>query len=128
MTALPLAGSRVLVTRAAHQAGKLSEGLRALGIEPVEVAVIEIRPPLDFAPLDRALRSLSNYDWLILTSANTVCALTIALPSIGLDRLPLRPQSRCGGRSHSSGRARRRLGRRIGSGIVRRRKPREEPR
>jgi uroporphyrinogen-III synthase len=75
MTALPLAGPRVLVTRAAHQAGKLSEGLRALGVEPVEVPVIEIQPPLDFAPLDRALTDLATYDWLILTSANTVHAL-----------------------------------------------------
>jgi uroporphyrinogen-III synthase/uroporphyrinogen III methyltransferase/synthase len=75
MTALPLAGKRVLVTRAAHQAAKLSEGLRALGAEPVEVPVIEIRPPLDLAPLDRALRTLNSYDWLILTSANTVHAL-----------------------------------------------------
>ncbi len=75
MNALPLAGRRILVTRARHQAGKLSEGLRALGAEPVEVPVIEIRPPSDFAPLDRALRSLSDYDWLILTSANTVRAL-----------------------------------------------------
>lgn len=75
MTVPPLVGKRVLVTRAAHQAGKLSEGLRALGVEPVEVSVIEIRPPLDLAPLDRALRSLSEYDWLVLTSANTVHAL-----------------------------------------------------
>jgi hypothetical protein len=75
MTALPLVGKRVLVTRAAHQAGKLSEGLRALGAEPVEVPVIEIRPPSDFAPLDRVLRTLDSYDWLILTSANTVHAL-----------------------------------------------------
>jgi uroporphyrinogen-III synthase len=84
MTALPLVGKRVLITRAAHQAGKLSEGLRALGIEPVEVSVIEIRPPLDLAPLDRALRSLSNYDWLILTSANTVHALADRAASIHL--------------------------------------------
>ncbi len=69
---LPLAGRRVLVTRAAHQAGKLSSGLRALGAEPVEVPVLEIRPPEDFAPLDRALRQLASYDWLIFTSANTV--------------------------------------------------------
>jgi len=75
MKALPLAGRRILVTRAAHQAGKLSEGLRAIGAEPVEVPVIEIRPPADFAPLDRALRALSDYDWLILTSANAVRAL-----------------------------------------------------
>jgi uroporphyrinogen-III synthase len=69
---LPLVGRRVLVTRAAHQAGKLSEGLRALGAEPVEVPVLEIRPPADSAPLDRALGQLDQYDWLIVTSANTV--------------------------------------------------------
>jgi uroporphyrinogen-III synthase/uroporphyrinogen III methyltransferase/synthase len=75
MTALALAGRRVLVTRAAHQAGKLSNGLRALGAEPVEVPVLEIRPPADLAPLDDALRSVDTYDWLILTSANTVRVL-----------------------------------------------------
>ncbi len=84
MTALPLAGKRVLVTRAAHQASKLSEGLRALGAEPVEVPVIEIRPPEDFAPLDRALRELHSYDWLILTSANTVRALADRALTLGL--------------------------------------------
>lgn len=72
---LPLAGRRVLVTRAAHQAGKLSDGLRALGAEPVEVPVLEIRPPASFDALDAALRALESYDWLILTSANTVRAL-----------------------------------------------------
>ena len=75
VSSLPLSGRRVLVTRAAHQAGKLSEGLRALGAEPVEVPVLEIRPPASFDPLDRALRQLNRYDWLILTSANTVMAL-----------------------------------------------------
>lgn len=75
MTLLPLAGRRVLVTRAAHQAGKLSEGLRALGAEPVEVPVLEIRAPESFAALDAAMLSLGGYDWLILTSANTVRAL-----------------------------------------------------
>lgn len=75
MTSPLLAGRRVLVTRAAHQAGKLSDALRALGAEPVEVPVLEIRPPASFDPLDRALRQLDRYDWLILTSANTVRAL-----------------------------------------------------
>ena len=84
MTVPPLVGKRVLVTRAAHQASKLSEGLRALGVEPVEVAVIEIHPPANFAPLDRALRSLVNYDWLILTSANTVHALAGRAASLGV--------------------------------------------
>ena len=65
MSSLPLAGRRVLVTRAAHQAGKLSEGLRALGAEPVEVPVLEIRPPESFDPLDAgsaAARSLRLAD------------------------------------------------------------------
>ena len=65
----------MLVTRAAHQAGKLSEGLRALGAEPVEVPVLEIRPPESFEALDAALQQLDGYDWLILTSANTVRAV-----------------------------------------------------
>ena len=57
MSSLPLAGRSVLVTRAAHQAGKLSEALRAVGAEPVEVPILEIQPPASFEPLDHALRS-----------------------------------------------------------------------
>jgi uroporphyrinogen-III synthase len=78
---LPLAGRRVLdgkrilVTRAAHQAAQLSDGLRALGAEPVEVPVLEIGPPSDLARLDKALGALGSYDWLIVTSANAVKAL-----------------------------------------------------
>jgi len=55
-----LAGRRVLVTRAAHQAGKLSDGLRRLGAVPVEVPVLEIRPPQSLEPLDAALRQLDS--------------------------------------------------------------------
>ena len=75
MNYLPLAGRRILVTRAAKQAGKLSEGLRALGGIPVEVPVLEIAPPLSFRALDRALSEIGQYDWVIFTSANTVAAL-----------------------------------------------------
>lgn len=75
MNALPLAGRRVLVTRGAGQAAKLSDGLRALGAIPVEVPVLEIQPPESYEALDAAVRSLSSYDWLILTSANAVRAL-----------------------------------------------------
>ena len=58
-----------------HQAGKLSEGLRSAGAEPVEVPLLEIRPPISFDSLDAAIRNIHRYDWLILTSANTVRAL-----------------------------------------------------
>jgi uroporphyrinogen-III synthase/uroporphyrinogen III methyltransferase/synthase len=84
VSALPLAGRRILVTRAAHQAGKLSEGLRALGAEPVEVPVLEICPPESFEPLDTALRQLDRYDWLILTSANAVRALAERAGFLGI--------------------------------------------
>jgi len=80
----PLAGRRVLVTRALHQAGKLSEGLRRLGAEPVEVPVLEIRPPASYEPLDAVLRQLDGYDWLILTSANAVRALSERAAELGL--------------------------------------------
>ena len=80
----PLPGRRVLVTRAAHQAGKLSDGLRALGAEPVEVPVIEIQPPASYDPLDNALRMLENYDWLILTSANAVHVIAERAAAFGI--------------------------------------------
>lgn len=70
-----VAGRHVLVTRAAHQMGKLSQQLREVGAIPVEVPVLEIQPPESFAELDAAIGNFSSYDWLILTSANTVRAL-----------------------------------------------------
>ena len=89
MSALPLTGRRVLVTRAVHQAGKLSEGLRALGAEPVEVPVLEIRSPASFEPFDAAIRQLNNYDWLILTSANAVHAFAERASFLGVSLLAL---------------------------------------
>jgi uroporphyrinogen-III synthase/uroporphyrinogen III methyltransferase/synthase len=72
MSALTLAGRRVLVTRALHQAGRFSRELSALGATAVEVPVIAIGPPESFEPLDEALKHLDRYDWLILTSSNTI--------------------------------------------------------
>ena len=88
MSSLPLAGRRVLVTRAAHQAGTLSDGLRELGAEAIEIPVLEIRPPVSFEPLDKALRQLERYDWLILTSANTVRAMAERAAELGIRLKP----------------------------------------
>lgn len=82
---LRLAGRRVLVTRSARQASRLSEELRALGAIPVEVPVIEIVPPESYAPLDDALRNLDRYDWLILTSANAARALSERATHLGVN-------------------------------------------
>jgi uroporphyrinogen-III synthase len=71
----PLAGTRILVGRARHQASSLSAGLRSLGASVVEIPFIEIRKPQSFQPLDDALKNLKSYDWLILTSVNGVEAM-----------------------------------------------------
>jgi len=65
----------VLVSRAKKQAGALSSALRELGCKVIEIPFIEIRPPRSLQPLDAALRTLTTYDWLILTSVNGVNAL-----------------------------------------------------
>src|SRR5215469_10267349 len=71
----PLEGLRVLVGRARHQAEALSCELRNLGADVLEIPFIEIRPPRIFKPLDTALKNLTTYDWLILTSVNGVDAM-----------------------------------------------------
>jgi uroporphyrinogen-III synthase len=92
VSSLPLAGRRVLVTRAAHQAGKLSAGLRALGAEPVEVPVLEIRPPESYVALDEALRRLDSFDWLLFTSLNSVVTFHVRAMDLGVSLANLRPR------------------------------------
>ncbi|GGH12322.1 uroporphyrinogen-III synthase [Silvibacterium dinghuense] len=72
---LPLMGRRVLVTRAAHQASRLSARLAELGAEVIEIPSIALDPPESFASLDSAVHHLSQYSLLILTSANAVAPL-----------------------------------------------------
>lgn len=81
----PLVGRRVLTTRAVHQLGKLTNGLRALGAEPIEVPMLEIRSPENMESLDACLHRLHEYDWLILTSSNTVRVLSVRAAEQGID-------------------------------------------
>lgn len=71
----PLAGRRIVVTRAAAQAAPLLERLRALGAVPVAAPAIRILPPDDPAPFTEAVEALATFDWLVCTSANAVRAL-----------------------------------------------------
>jgi uroporphyrinogen-III synthase len=81
---LRLSGHRILVTRARHQAGQLSAQLIELGAEVIEIPAIEILPPESWEPLDRALRNAQQYQWLIVTSANTVKSIAERLAALGL--------------------------------------------
>ncbi len=69
---LPLFGKRIVVTRAREQADALGSLLSALGAGVISLPTIELRPPADSAPLDRAIAQLDAYDWLVFTSANGV--------------------------------------------------------
>ncbi|MBW4439300.1 MAG: uroporphyrinogen-III synthase [Pleurocapsa minor GSE-CHR-MK-17-07R] len=81
-----LHGKRIVNTRAAHQAGPLDDALRGRGAVPLDYPCIEIIPPDDIIPLDEGLRGLAagSFDWLVLTSANTVAALSARLARLGL--------------------------------------------
>jgi uroporphyrinogen-III synthase len=70
-----LAGVRILVGRARHQASGLSAELKKLGAGIIEIPFIEIRRPRSYRPLDAALKSIAEYDWLVLTSVNGVEAV-----------------------------------------------------
>lgn len=72
---LPLAGRRILITRAHDQAASLTLELEDAGAIVQSIPTIEIRPPQSFQPLDKALKKLPAYDWLVLTSVNGVKAL-----------------------------------------------------
>ena len=82
--ALPLRGRTVAVTRPRDRASGLVEGLRARGAEVCEVPLIETRPrPAE--ELARALAGLGAHQWLVLTSAEGVRCLRLALDAAGLD-------------------------------------------
>jgi uroporphyrinogen III methyltransferase/synthase len=68
----PLSGVKVLVTRPLLEAQTLSSQLRALGAITIELPTIEIAPPASCEQMDRAIRSLGSYDWVIFTSVNGV--------------------------------------------------------
>lgn len=78
MTTGPLAGWRVLVPRGGEWGERVSSLLTDRGARPTVVPVIEFAPPDDVRPVDEALRRLAQgrYDWLTVTSATTVLALS----------------------------------------------------
>jgi uroporphyrinogen-III synthase len=75
---------RIVITRAANQSDELDELLRSRGAEPLPYPCIAIAPPEDTGPLDAALRGLAagEFDWLVLTSRNTVTVLAERLRAL----------------------------------------------
>jgi len=72
-----LRGKRVVITRAQHQADGLARLLAEQEAIPLSYPCLEIHPPTDSKALEGAIARLvgGDFDWVILTSANTVAIL-----------------------------------------------------
>jgi uroporphyrinogen-III synthase len=82
LSALPLSGRSVVVTRTRDQASALVVQLQALGAEVVELPVIAVEDPIDggralAAAADRLVAG--RYRWVACTSSNAVARLAAAL-------------------------------------------------
>ena len=69
-----LTGKRIVVTRTRTQAGVLSEQLRVLGADVLELPTIRIEPPSDLRGFAELVQDAHAYDWIVFTSPNGVTA------------------------------------------------------
>lgn len=72
---VPLAGVRVMVTRAEGArggSGELEAALRDAGADPVSIPLVQLEPPTDPAQLDRALSQIADFDAIVFASENAV--------------------------------------------------------
>ncbi len=81
----PLSGRKIIVTRAAEQAGEFSAMLEARGATVLECPTIKLIEPDSWSELDVALTDMSRYDWLVLTSGNAVRFFFERLNALQLD-------------------------------------------
>jgi uroporphyrinogen III methyltransferase/synthase len=82
----PLAGKRVVVTRAPEQAAEFVAQLESYGAEVLLLPSIRIAPPENLAALDRAVVELESFDWVIFTSRNAVKFFASRFPLVGITR------------------------------------------
>jgi uroporphyrinogen III methyltransferase / synthase len=81
----PLFGRTIVVTRARAAASEFATALRRLGAEVVEFPTIETAPPRSYALLDRAIKRVDSFDWIVFTSAMGVESFIDRLKSRGSD-------------------------------------------
>jgi uroporphyrinogen III methyltransferase / synthase len=80
----PLFGKRIVVTRAAAQSAHLSEKLRELGADVIEMPATRVAR-LDLAPLRHAISHVGDYQWIVFTSQNAVAIFWEQLLRADLD-------------------------------------------
>jgi uroporphyrinogen III methyltransferase/synthase len=85
VTAGPLSGRRVLITRPAGQGDELATLVRAAGGESVAVPLVDIADPPSWQPLDEAIGRADTYDWIVFASANGVRSFAARLRAAARD-------------------------------------------
>ena len=79
----------VVITRTPSHSKELIQELVDLGFNVISRPTIEITSPDDKgAALTNAIQSLSNYEWVILTSSNGVTEFVKAVNKIGTQEFP----------------------------------------
>jgi uroporphyrinogen-III synthase len=68
----PLEGRKILLTRTREGNIVLKKKLEQLGASVVDFPSIEIHPPSNLEQLDKAIKSVSEFDWILFTSASGV--------------------------------------------------------
>ena len=81
----PLFGKRVLITRTRSQASRLRTELESAGAWCVEFPAINIVPVDDPTSLDNALKQISSYDWITISSSNGARGMRARMDALGFD-------------------------------------------
>ncbi len=82
--AKPLAGRRVVVTRAAEQCQPVVEALTEAGAEAVLLPLVAFAAADNPGDLDNCLKGAERFDWIFFTSQNAVRALRERAGKIGI--------------------------------------------
>ncbi len=74
-----------MVTRAVEQSRELLGRLESMGATVLLFPAVSFSEPSDTAELDRAIRSLGEFDWILFTSANAVRFFSCRCRKLGVE-------------------------------------------
>lgn len=82
---LPLFGKNILITRPLEQSYELKNKLSVLGANVINLPSIKIRHLSNYNTVDKSIKSITQFDWLIFTSVNGVNSFFNRLTELKLD-------------------------------------------
>jgi len=80
----PLAGKRIVVTRAPEQAHELTRTLESLGAEVLAFPTVQFVPPEDLRELDKHVANLKGIEAILFFSKNAVRYFSRVLAELGI--------------------------------------------